>query len=171
MDFLSGLKTQVSIEKTGLPEDLQWAAALMSSNEPWLTLQRNYADALAFLQDPLSEVYIIKEEKQCIGVVMIKLKGSFTGYIQTIAIAETARGKGIGEAAIGFVEERIFSESPNAFICVSSFNSGAQKLYERLGYRVVGILTDYIVRGLDEVLLRKSRGPIQDFKRQKPVNA
>jgi ribosomal-protein-alanine N-acetyltransferase len=51
---------------------------------------------------------------------------------------------------------------PNVFICASSFNPGARRLYERLGYQVVGELPDYIVRGHAETLLRKTTGPLAE---------
>jgi hypothetical protein len=37
--------------------------------------------------------------------------------------------------------------------------------YERQGYNVVGELTDYIVEGCSEILLRKTRGPLTGFTR------
>jgi ribosomal protein S18 acetylase RimI-like enzyme len=46
---------------------------------------------------------------------------------------------------------------------VSSFNEGARRLYQRHGYEVVGELTDYIVKGHSEILLRKTFGPIASF--------
>jgi ribosomal protein S18 acetylase RimI-like enzyme len=49
-------------------------------------------------------------------------------------------------------------------MCVSSFNVDAKRLYERLGYKVVGELTDYIVRGHSELLLRKTVGPMTAFR-------
>ena len=51
------------------------------------------------------------------------------------------------------------------FLCVSSFNPRARALYERLGYELVRELTDYIVAGHSELLLRKTVGPIRDFGR------
>ncbi|WP_413038764.1 GNAT family N-acetyltransferase [Roseofilum sp. SID3] len=48
---------------------------------------------------------------------------------------------------IDYAEKRIFQSTPNVFICVSSFNPGARKLYERLGYSVIGELHDYIISG------------------------
>ena len=53
-------------------------------------------------------------------------------------------------------EERIFRESPNVFLC--------RRLYERLGYTLVGELTDYIVAGHAELLYRKTIGPIGAFR-------
>jgi ribosomal protein S18 acetylase RimI-like enzyme len=165
MDLLSTLSIRVSIQKTNKPEDLQWCAHLMASNEPWITLKRNYEDGIKLLQDPISEVYLLKNNQDPIGFIMIKMKGSFTGYIQVIAISQAFRGKGIGEAAIKYIEELIFQSFPNVFICASSFNTGAQKLYQKLGYETVGILKDYIIKGYDEVFMRKTRGPIDDFKK------
>lgn len=62
-----------------------------------------------------------------------------------------------------FAEQRILRESANVFMCVSSFNHGARRLYERQGYKVVGELTNYIVEGYSEILLRKTRGPLAGF--------
>ena len=63
-----------------------------------------------------------------------------------------------------FAEERIFRDSPNVFLCVSSFNTRAKALYERLGYELVGELKDYIVKGYSEYVFRKTVGPIRDFR-------
>lgn len=166
MEVLPG----ISVIHTKETADLEWCAQLMAANEPWITLQRSYENSIPLLQDPLSEVYLFKKEKERLGFIMLKLKGSFTGYIQTIVISEAARGQGLGEAAIRFAEEVIFAISPNAFICVSSFNHRARELYLRLGYEQVGILKDYVIRGYDEIFMRKTRGSLNDFKKQKPVN-
>ena len=91
------------------------------------------------------------------------MNGPFPGYIQSIGVAPDARGRGVGSRIIAWAEERIFRESPNVFMCVSSFNHGARRLYQRLGYTIVGELPDYIVQGQSEILLRKTRGPLADF--------
>jgi len=65
-----------------------------------------------------------------------------------------------------YVEKRILSETPNVFICVSSFNGRVQRLYERRGYEVVGELKNWIVPGHSEILLRKTIAPLTEFKRQ-----
>ena len=46
---------------------------------------------------------------------------------------------------------------------MNTFNTDAQRLYERLGYQRVGELTDYIVAGYSEILLRKTIGPLTSF--------
>jgi [ribosomal protein S18]-alanine N-acetyltransferase len=91
------------------------------------------------------------------------MTGAFVGYIQTICIDPSQRGQGLGSRLLEFAEQRILQVSPNVFMCVSSFNLDARRLYERLGYKVVGELTDYIVRGHSEILLRKTVGPLTGF--------
>ena len=91
-------------------------------------------------------------------------QGPFVGYLQTICIVPGLRGQGLGARLVAFAEERIFREHPNVFLCVSSFNVNARRLYERLGYAVVGELTDYLMAGCSEILMRKTRGPLLGAK-------
>jgi ribosomal-protein-alanine N-acetyltransferase len=66
---------------------------------------------------------------------------------------------------IEFSEKRIFTEAPNVFMCVSSFNTKAKDLYERLGYEIIGELKDYILSGQSEILMRKTLAPLTEFKK------
>jgi ribosomal protein S18 acetylase RimI-like enzyme len=138
-------------------------ARLMAGSEPWLTLGRSYARALEIIRDPTREVTVAVRDGRVAGFVIVCMLGPFVGYIQTVAVAAEERGRGLGARLVAHAEARIFRESPNVFMCVSTFNSGARRLYQRLGYTEVGELTDYLVRGHGEVLLRKSRGPWSEF--------
>lgn len=139
-------------------------ANLMASSEPWVTLGRGYEASLRILQDPTREVYVARDGKEIVGFVILCMTGAFVGYIQTICIHPERRGQGLGSRLVDFAEQRILRESPNVFMCVSSFNHDARRLYQRLGYQVVGELTDYIVPGHSEILLRKTLGPLTAFK-------
>jgi ribosomal protein S18 acetylase RimI-like enzyme len=140
-------------------------ARLMAESEPWLTLGRTYEASLAVVQDPSREVYVARDETGLAGFLILCMIGAFVGYIQTICIHPERRGQGLGSKLVEFAEQRILAESPNVFMCVSSFNRDARRLYERLGYRMIGELTDYIVQGHSEILLRKSVGPLATFNR------
>jgi [ribosomal protein S18]-alanine N-acetyltransferase len=143
-------------------------AEIMSSNDPWRRLGRTFDESYRMLLDPAREVYVAVEasapgDPSVAGFAIVIMQGAFVGYIQTVAVRDDLRGRGIGSALIGFAEQRIFRAQPNVFICVSSFNPGARRLYERLGYNVVGELTDFIIRGHSEILLRKSLGPLAEW--------
>jgi ribosomal protein S18 acetylase RimI-like enzyme len=142
-------------------------AEIMSSSDPWRRLGRGFDESYRIVRDPAREVYVAidalaGEQPRVVGFTVVIMHGAFVGYIQTVAVHPDSRGRGIGTALIEFAERRILREQPNVFICVSSFNPDARRLYERLGYTVVGALTDYIVRGHSEILLRKTTGPLAE---------
>lgn len=130
----------LSIARLEKEAEAQACARLMASSEPWITLGRTYEASLAVVQDPAREVYLARDDAGLAGFLILCMTGAFVGYIQTICIHPDRRGQGLGSRLVQFAEERILEESPNVFMCVSSFNHDARRLYERLGYRVVGEL-------------------------------
>jgi ribosomal-protein-alanine N-acetyltransferase len=143
--------------------DARICAQLMASSEPWITLGRSFEASLAIVRDRSREVYLARDETGIAGFLILCMTGAFVGYIQTVCIDHRCRGQGLGSRLVEFAEQRILRVSPNIFMCVSSFNHAARRLYERLGYTVVGELTNYIVQGHSEILLRKTVGPIVEF--------
>ena len=158
---------RVAIRPIGGDDEIRACAEIMATSDPWLTLGRGMDQSLAILRDrELHETYVAVCEEKVVGFVIVVMKGAFVGYIRTVAVHADWRSIGLGRRLIWFAEERIFRESPNVFMCVSSFNGRAKSLYERLGYETVGELRDYIVRGHSEWLLRKSLGPVAEFRRE-----
>ena len=145
-------------------EELELCARTMANSEPWLTLRRTYEKSLALLLNTTKEVYLAARANEIAGFIILDMNGAFKGYLQTICVLPNWRGRGVGTQLIAFAEARIFREAPNVFMCVSSFNPLAQKLYLRLGYEVVGVLRDYVVAGHDEILLRKTIAPLEEFQ-------
>jgi ribosomal-protein-alanine N-acetyltransferase len=146
------------------PDEIRTCAEMMAASEPWITLRRSYEIGLRWLQDATREIHVALIENEVVGFLILSLRGPFSGYIQTICVAPGWRNRGLGRKLIEFAEARIFRQGPNAFLCVSSFNAAAQRLYQRLGYMRVGELRDYIVAGHSEILMRKTLGPIADFQ-------
>lgn len=159
------MENQITIEIVSLerPDHVAACAEMMADSEPWLTLGRDYDASVATLSVPSKEVYLALVDEEVAAFVLLNMQGAFVGYIQTVCVAPEWRGKGIGSQLMNFVEKRIFSETPNVFICVSSFNPDAQRLYQRLGYEVIGELRDYIIAGHSEILLRKTIAPFNEF--------
>jgi ribosomal protein S18 acetylase RimI-like enzyme len=132
---------------------------MMASTDPWITLGMDYQHCLKAFEGDCEEIYVVRDGDRIAGFVILQVCGTFSGYIQTICIAEGHRGKGLGTKLIEFCEKRTLEFSPNIFICVSSFNKGAQELYLRLGFKLVGVLENFVKEGFDELLLRKTVGP------------
>lgn len=160
-----GLSAGIEIRKLQHRTEAERCARMMADSEPWITLQRDYDASLKILTDPSREVYLAMVGSAIAGFTILIMHGAFVGYIQSVYVAPEWRGKGIGSDLMVFAEKRVFKETPNAFVCVSSFNKGAQRLYERLGFEVIGELKDYIVPGHSELLLRKTIAPLTEFKK------
>jgi ribosomal-protein-alanine N-acetyltransferase len=158
------VKDNYTIHLTNNPAAFREGALLMSVTDPWITLETPYDSCLTAFEGPCKEVYVLEQNDQMAGFVILQVCGTFNGYIQTICIKEALRGKGLGKKLLHFCEERIHKTSPNIFICVSSFNKGAIKLYYEFGFALVGTLKNFVRDGSDELLLRKTIGPRQEFK-------
>lgn len=154
----------MDITQTTDTQLLAQCACLMSESEPFVTLQLDYEKCLKGMQGGSREVYVARKDGIFAGFTVLNLDGPLRGYIQTICVAPGFRNQGIGTVLLSFSEQRIAQISPNTFICVSSFNHGAQALYYRMGFEKIAELKNHIVRGYDEYLLRKSSGPIAEFK-------
>ncbi len=154
---------EIEIRRLESDAEAETCARMMAASEPWITLGRDYTASLEIVFDPSLEVYLALRDEEIVGFVVVSMTGAFIGYVKSIYTAPEWRGRGVGSKLMSFVEDRIFREAPNVFICVSDFNDGAQRLYRRLGYEVVGELKDYLVFGKSEVLMRKTIAPLAEF--------
>lgn len=156
----NGLK----IHKLSSPKDMRSAARLLAACDPWHKLGLSYKHCLKALKVPFRTTYAAYFRGRLVGLVTVAMYGTLKGYIQSLFVAEDFRGSGLGAKLLSCAEKKIFASSPNVFLCVSSFNTGARRFYRRLGYARAGTLKDFVVKGSDELLLRKTRGPLQGFK-------
>ncbi len=157
----------VSIEITTDPQDFAACATIMYKSEPWTRYGMTYDDCLKGFAGDFKEFVVLKKNDEVIGFVVLQTQGSFKGYIQTLAVNSAYRGGGYGTMLLKFCEERILQYSPNVFICVSEFNSGAINLYKKFGFELVGELKDFVKEGISELLLRKTVGPFMGYKPSK----
>ena len=153
----------MKITRLRSPKDKSAAASLMAASDPWLALGLGRAHCLRTLAAPFRETYMVKEGGAIAGLVTVTMYGTFKGYIQSLFVAPGFRGRGTGEALMVYAEKKIFARSPNVFLCVSSFNKGAIRFYRRLGYRKAGLIKDFFEKGSDEMLMRKTVGPLRSF--------
>lgn len=156
--------TQLDIRPLAQPSDLETCARFMAASDPWKTIGRDYAACLGTLRDDTRERVAAWSGDEIAGFIILNLGGPLIGYIQTVCVSAAFRGTGVGSELITWAERRIFAVASNVFLFVSSFNDGARRLYERLGYRVVGEVPDYLIRGASEILMRKTLGPLSEFR-------
>jgi ribosomal-protein-alanine N-acetyltransferase len=162
---MAGSGDEVVIRPIEGDREAEACARMMVNSEPWITLRRTYEDSVKMMRDPLRETYVGLVGDEVAGFMILRMDGVFSGYLQTVGVAPEWRNRGIGTRLIKSAEDRIFKDRPNVFMCVSSFNPDALRLYKRLGYEVIGEIKDFIIEGHSEMLLRKSIAPLYDFYR------
>lgn len=143
------------------PAERAWSAQLMASSEPWVTLKRDIAGCAVVLADlPDTSLYIARSGGMPRGFVLVRPRGlAGAPYIVSIATAADARGMGVGSQLIEFVATQVAPPARHLFLCVSSFNLDARRLYERLGFARVGEVPDYIVPGVAELIMHRRLAP------------
>jgi len=133
-----------------------WAADLFSSSDPWIHLGVQKEQLLKTCQDPEHLLFIAHCDKIPCGVIIMDPKGiAGSPYVKSIAVTSGQRSEGIGAKMVLFAETYFSKISRHMFLCVSSFNTRAQKFYLELGYAKVGEFENYIIEGESEILMHK----------------
>ena len=125
--------------------------------DPWKTLGYG-AEALAHgLESPHPEVtrYLAMRSGEPQGLVVVRYPWLRGAYIELFAVLPGAQGRGVGRAALAFIESRYRERTANLWLLVSGFNAGARRFYEQAGFRPIGVIADLVMAGQDEVLMRK----------------
>jgi ribosomal protein S18 acetylase RimI-like enzyme len=113
------------------------------AEDAWQRRRRQYA---AWLEDGTGLLFLARAEgsDEAVGYVMCHLLGSGSTYdlgevrgdVETLAVAPQARGAGVGTALLGAVREELRRRGCTHWsISVAAANTGAVRLYERLGFR------------------------------------
>ena len=147
------------------PDDRAAAIELLLQSDPWLRLGYR-RDDWNRLFAPLAEgrdSYVIEAGREVAGIALVRRKFLLGDYLELLAVAEHARGRGLASALLTTIEAQVFARSRNFYACVSDFNTAGRAFYNRLGYREIGAVPDLLVAGSAEILLRKSTGPVREM--------
>jgi [ribosomal protein S18]-alanine N-acetyltransferase len=143
--------------RAGREEDQEWCARLMAESEPWITLRQDLELCRQKVARAGTELFVAEggAGRELAGFILLVPYG-FAGspYINSIAVASEARGRGVGADLLRFAEKH-FAGSQHLFLLVSSFNARAQAFYRRERYEYVGELKDYIVSRHSELIFFK----------------
>lgn len=137
-------------------EEMDLAAELLANSEPWITLGITPDQCKKNCHDREFLLFIAYSGNMPSGIILLDPRGvAGSPYIKSIAVFPEFRGLGIGSKLLSFAEDLFRNKARYLFICVSSFNERARKLYEKCGYQAAGELRNYIIEGASEILLNK----------------
>ena len=89
------------------------------------------------------------------GAVAVRPMWLMGPYLQMLAVLPSFQGQGIGGRVVVWFEAEARITARNAWMCVSAFNPGAQRLYRAHGFEPVATLDGLVREGDDELLMRK----------------
>ena len=89
------------------------------------------------------------------GAVVILSPWLAGPYLQMLAVLPTHQNRGIGAKFLAWYEAEARGHFRNLWLCVSGFNSEAQRLYRARGFERVATLEGLVRDGDDEHLMRK----------------
>lgn len=133
-------------------------AGALAAIDPWLRLG---IDATALEHQLTSEdagarKYLILSDGTPAGAVIVRDPWLAGPYLQLLAVLPAHQGRGLGGAALGWLEASVRdAKTHNIWVCASAFNVRAQSFYEARGFRLVARLEGLLVAGEDEILMRK----------------
>jgi ribosomal protein S18 acetylase RimI-like enzyme len=142
-------------------EDRAAVIELLAGSDPWKRLGYQASDWDNYFT-PLPQgrdSYVVDQYGRAAGIAVVRQKFLLGDYIELLAVADWARGKGLGGQLLAHVEAAVFARAKNLFACVSDFNDHARHFYKKQGYQEIGPMPNFLIPGSAEILLRKTSGP------------
>ena len=142
-------------------EDRAAVIELLAGSDPWKRLGYQAGDwDIYFTPLPQGrDSYVVDQNGNVAGIAIVRQKFLLGDYLELLAVADWARGKGLGGKLLGHIEPIVFGRATNLFACVSDFNAQARAFYKKHGYQEIGPMPNFLIPGSAEILLRKTAGP------------
>lgn len=138
--------------------DLPRCAEIMASQDPWKALGITADRCLSAIAGDHLVKWGLASEDGVLGLAVLHPTGfASSPYLAVLAVDPAHTGRGLGSRLLAHVEEEAFRDRRNLFLCVTSFNTRAQKFYRDRGYERIGVIPDYFQNGVDEWIFRKIR--------------
>lgn len=89
------------------------------------------------------ELWMIEKNDQIVGFIHLWYKGDTIAWIENLYVDEQNRNQGIATRAIALAEEKVMQHTGYTAICMDVVprNLPALKLYHKLGYDAISLLT------------------------------
>lgn len=144
----------------GLKEDLNDCCKALENSMLFDEYFKDIKKCNSFILEGIEkqEVYIAKDEnRNTVGFMRIDDVGMFSKFpfLRLIAVKHEYRCNGFGTEMLGLYEAKFRNKSDRVFLCVSSLNDKAKKLYTSLGYNEVGKIDGLYKKGKTEYIMMK----------------
>jgi ribosomal protein S18 acetylase RimI-like enzyme len=139
------------------PAPAEALGRVLAGMDPWATLGYSAATLARGLALPHPDLirYVAMRDGAPLGLATIRYPWLRGAYIELFAVLPQAQGGGVGDALLTHVELTYRSRTGNLWLLVSGFNARARRFYERAGFGPVGTISDLVLPGEDEILMRK----------------
>lgn len=138
---------------------------LLTTSDPWMTLGYRASDWAGLFDDVerglTREALVVEDAGRVVAAAVLRRQFLAGDYLEIFVVAADVRGGGIGRWLLSSCEARVFARAKNLFLSVSDFNEGARAFYRACGYEEAGRLASLLVAGRDEILMRKTTGPVR----------
>ncbi len=129
-----------------IAEFFDYHSAMVVSPDKQAVEHKATDEAKRTLEEWLSdkcEVYIIESDGVAVGFARIGYRGDIVAWLEDIYVVPHERGKGIGTYVITLCEEIVKMKDGYKAMCmdVSLRNAAALKLYHRIGYDTLSLVT------------------------------
>ncbi len=130
----------------------------LAAIDPWARINysaERFSTFLGSTEDGASRYQIIAANAIA-GTVVVRNPWLAGPYLNILGLLPGFSGRGIGDVVLTWFEaEARRAEFRNIWLCVSSFNSDAERFYHAQGFAHVAQLDDLTIDGSDEMLMRK----------------
>ena len=115
----------------------------ISTNNDLVTQCEDNCSTLMEWHAPPNALFVIIEDGIAVGFIRINYRGPNVAWIEDIFINVKHRGKGLASSAIAAVEDIVKNVPGYTAICldVSPRNTNAMRLYHKLGYTDLNLIT------------------------------
>lgn len=159
------MANRIRIIRATEESEYEQSAMILTVNDPWAKLGRTYEYSYAKVHEPDGELIVAKLGEKVVGCLLLEMHSTLKAFVRALCVVPEHRNAGVGAKLLTFAEHRVFKETANVFLFVSS--ERGKKFYQSNGYKQVGVLEDLNVTGTHEYLMRKTIGPCDEVEYNK----